>query len=203
MTTLRAQESETRSVIQSALGLVADLPSLSHAPRTYVAEMIVVRVFALFEAVVEDVACRLVCGAPYSDGSMPTLNRTRPTSGLERARQAMRTFGRADPHNKLRWNKASEIRRNLEHLFPSNEHFVLSLTGHGQFISDLRKVRNHIAHNNAGTRKRFHEVVRNEYGASINGMTPGRMLLSSRFTPSIVERYCRQTRIILLDAMKA
>jgi len=114
----------------------------------------------------------------------------------------MRNFNRPSPHNKLRWNKASEIKKNLKFLFPQNEHFVTVIDVHGQFISDLRKVRNHIAHGNVGTRRKFSEVVKNYYGASVNGMTPGRMLLSNRFSPLLVEEFCRKTQIILLAAIK-
>ncbi len=114
----------------------------------------------------------------------------------------MKKFGRSKPLKNLRWSKSSEIKKNLEFLFPQNEHFVDIVNGHGRFISDLRKVRNHIAHNSVGTRRRFNEVVSNYYGAPVNGMTPGRMLLSGRFSPILVEEFCRKTQIILLAAIK-
>lgn len=202
MSTLSPQAAQIRTTTGTALTLVTQLPALNSVPRQYVAEMLVVRLFTLFEAVIEDSACRLVCGADYCDGTSSSLQRPRPTQGLQRARDAMRHFGRADPHNRLRWNKAGEIRKNLEFLFPTHEHFIDTIDGHGQFISELRKVRNHIAHNNHGTRRRFNEVVSNYYGASINGMTPGRMLLSNRFSPIVVEQFCRKTQIVLLAAIK-
>lgn len=184
------------------MSLVAQLPQLECVPRLYVAEMIIVRVFAMFEAVVQGASCGLVCGAVYCDGSKSLLQRSRPTRGTVRALDAMRHFGRSTPR-KLRWGKASEIKKNLEFLFPANEHLVNVLAGHGQFISDLRKVRNHIAHKNIETRGQFDEVVSNVYGASVNGMTPGKMLLSSRFKPMVIERYCRQAQIVLLAAIRA
>lgn len=203
MPSLIQQAELIRSTIDRALVLIAVLPSLEGISRLYVAEMIIIRVFSLFEAVVEDSACKLVCGASYCDGMLPALQRERPTRGYERARIAMCTFGRTDARNRLRWSKAGEIGRNLEYLFPQNEHFVDTLRGHGRFISDLRKVRNHIAHGNRGTRIKFNGVVRNYYGADINSMTPGRMLLSSRFTPILVEEFCRTTQVILLTAIRA
>ena len=156
----------------------------------------------MFEALVEDSACRLICGAKYCDGSAPSLQRSRPTHGFERAKNAMRTFSRREPHNLLRWNKAREIKKNLEYLLPTTEHFIDIIVGHGQFISDLRKVRNHIAHCNAGTRKKFDQVTSNYYGASVNAITPGRLLLSNRFSPILLEQFCRKTKIILLTAIK-
>ena len=196
------QADQIRRTTAKALTLVTHLRSIDRFPRLYVAEMIIVRLFALFEAVIEDSACRLICGSKYCDGASPLLQRPRPTQGFERARNAMRIFGRTDPHNLLRWNKAREIRKNLEKLFPTNEHFVDTVVGHGQFISDLRKMRNHIAHGNASTRRKFDGVVRNYYGANVNAMTPGRMLLSSRFSPLLLEQFCRRTQVILLTAIK-
>ena len=202
MPTLHLQADHIVQATKKAMILVRHLTTLGSLPRTYVAEMIVVRLFAHLEAVVEDSACRLVCGAQYCDGSSPALQRACPTRGFERARGAMATFGRTECRP-LRWNKASEIRKNLDHLFPANEHFIGTIVGHGQFISDLRKVRNHVAHCTPGTRGKFDEVVRNYYGASVNGMTPGRMLLSSRFSPLLLETFCLKTQIILLSAIKA
>ena len=137
MPTLGPQADQVRSTVATALALVGRLRSLGDLPRRYVAEMIVVRLFALFEAVIEDSACRLVCGAAYCDGSVAALQRPRPTQGLVRARNAMSTYGRTDPRWMLRWTAASEIRYNLEYLFPSNEHMVQTILGHGQFIADL------------------------------------------------------------------
>lgn len=203
MQTLSPQADHIIGTTRKTMALVEHLWSIDGIPRTYVAEMVVVRLFALFEATVEDAACRLVCGAKYCDGSSPQLQRSRPTQGFERARKAMSDFGRVEPRTVLRWGKAGEIRKNLDQLFPMNEHFIDTIVGHGQFISDLRKIRNHIAHCAPGTRRKFDEVVRNQYGAKVNGMTPGRMLLSSRFSPILVEQFCRKTSIILLSAIKA
>ena len=206
MSTLLPQADQIHRTTTTALTLASRLQSVDGLPRLYVAEMIAVRLYSLFEAIIEDSACRLICGAKYCDGSSPLLWRPRPTRGFERARNAMRTFRRPNPDKfQLRWGKAGEIRKNLEHLFPTREHFIETIVGHGQFISDLRKVRNHIAHGNAGTRRRFDEVVRKYYGANVNAVTPGKMLLSSRFSPQrriLLERFCRTTRIILLAVIK-
>ena len=203
MPTLLPQADQIRYTIETALTLVTRLQSIDGLPRIYIAEMIAVRLFSLFEAIVEDSACRLICGAKYCDGSSPMLHRSRPTKGFERARDAMRTFNRPNPNKfQLRWGKAADIKENLEYLFPVREHFIDTIVGHGGFISDLRKVRNHVAHGNAGTRRRFDEVVYNYYGANVNAITPGKMLLSSRFSPLLLERFCKQTRIILLAVIK-
>lgn len=208
MSTLRPQADQIRQTTATALTLATDIRSVDSLPRVYVAEMIAVRLYSLFEAIIEDSACRLICGAKYCDGSSPRLQRPHPTRGFERARDAMRTFERPKPEKEkfqLRWGRAREIRKNLEYLFPPREHFIDTVVGHGQFISDLRKMRNHIAHGSVGTRRKFDEVVRNYYGANVNAITPGKMLLSSRFSPQrriLLETFCQRTRIILLAAIK-
>ncbi len=205
MSTLLPQADQIHRTTATALTLVSGLQSVDDLPRLYVAEMIAVRLYSLFEAIIEDSACRLICGAKYCDGSSPLLQRPNPTRSFERARDAMRTFGRPASEKeklRLRWGGAGEIKKNLEYLFPTNEHFIDTVIRHGQFISNLRKVRNHIAHGNTGTRRRFDEVVRKYYGANVNAITPGKMLLSSRFSPLLLERFCRTTRIILLAVIK-
>ena len=135
----------------------------------------------------------MVCGFRYCDGSAATLIRPKPIRGLASARTAMQIFNRANPRNELRWSRARDIADNVEMLLGPNEHFVDTLLGHGGFISDLRKVRNHIAHGNDGTHQKFQESVANFYGAKVYGLTPGKMLLSSRFRPTLVEQFCIKT----------
>jgi hypothetical protein len=202
MSTLSPQAAQIRATSNQVLTLVSRLSSVDCLPRQYVAEMIIVRVFALFEAIVEDSACRMVCGAQYCDGTNANLRRRRPARGHLSALKEMQMFGRTEPHKSLRWNRSRDIKKNLECLFPVNEHFINTLVGHGQFISDLRKVRNHIAHGNYDSKCKFTEVVRNYYGANVYAMTPGRMLLSARFRPVLVEQFCRKTQTILIAAIK-
>ena len=188
--------------VDSALSLLETLPNLQGVARHYIAEMIIIRIFALFESVVEESACRLVCGAAYSDGTTPQLLCPRPTHGFLRALNAMRNYNRTKPRT-LRWNKPAEIRANLDRLLSPSEHFITTLRAHGHLLSDLRKVRNHIAHANRRTGTKFQQVVLNYYGAKVPSLTPGRMLLSPRFTPSLAAQWCRKTRIILRTALRA
>ncbi len=200
---LTKDAAQIRKITDAALNVSQNINSIETVPRTYVAELLVVRLFSMYEIFVENVSCRMVCGYNYCDGSKPDLLRERPAAGSQRALQAMRNFNRDAPHYLLRWSKPSEIKKNLECLFPSSEHFLNSLSNHGNVISDVRKIRNHIAHGNVGTRRAFNAVVRNYYGADINSMTPGKLLLTPRFEPILVEQFCRTIRIVLLESIKA
>ena len=61
MRTLQSQASKVQTETAAALGLVGQLTTIATTlPRQYVAELIVVRLFSLFEAIVEDAACRMI-----------------------------------------------------------------------------------------------------------------------------------------------
>jgi len=199
---LSAQSERVEVVSQQIAEICDQLETIETIPRTLIAELALLRVFSLFEIFVEDCACRLVCGASYCDSSEPTLLRQRPTAGIERAKNEMRRYDRADPHMLLRWNSAVEVRKNLERLFPEDEHFVSSLVAHERLISDIRKIRNHVAHGNRGTRTRFNDVIRNYYGADVNSITPGKMLISQRFNPPLLKTFTAKLRIIMLESIR-
>lgn len=203
MASLNGQKVRIETQVERALSLLNSIPGIRGTSRHYLAEIALIRVYALFESVLEEAACRLVSGADYLDGSSPNLLRPQPTRGFERARRAMRTFGRSSPRIPLRWNKPSEVRDNLSELFPPTEHFVVHFQQHGKTISHIRKTRNHIAHANVGTRLRFQEVVEDLYGAKVPTITPGRLLLSPRFFPTTAERWCKELRIIMKGAIRA
>ena len=204
MPTLRPQLERARRETAFALTIVSKLaePGSHSIPSHYIAELVLLRMFALLESALEESACRLICGARYCDGYAPQLLRHRPVRGLEKARAEMREYNRATPMNRLRWTRARDIAENLEKLLPRNEHFVTTVLNHGVHISDMRKIRNHIAHRNAETRKRFQDVIYQHYGARVPGLTPGKFLVSSRFSPSILEQMCRQTQIVIRAAIR-
>ena len=70
-------------------------------------------------------------------------------------------------------------------------------------IDELRRVRNRIAHNNAQSRTNYRDVVRRHYGAFLNHVTPGMLLLSSRKKPTLIEQYIKKQRIFVKDIIKA
>ena len=97
MPALLSQAKRVREQVQVARQLIDRITVIDDIPRQYVAELIIVRIFALFESIVEDSACLMVCGAPYCDDQRPNLLRPTPTRGRVRALSAMRDYGRSDP----------------------------------------------------------------------------------------------------------
>ena len=202
MPNLRLQVARVNQETSTVLELIDKLSGPFTISRHYIAEILLLKIFILLESCVEESACLLVCGGPYCDGSLPSLLRGRATRGRARAKHEMQNFNRATPRQYLRWTSASQVSENLRLLFPPNEHFVSTLRIHGRLISDMRKVRNHIAHRSLETREKFQHVVLQEYGAKIPTLTPGRLLISSRFSPSLLEKWCSELQLMIRTALK-
>ncbi len=179
-------------------GTIGNLPS---AHQKLVAEIVLLRLFYLFENIISSVASKLACGATYSDGSAPILLAPRARSSLA-ARVLFQNHGRTKPRI-LKWSQASEIKNNVKHIIDVNDNFGTVIDSHGVLIDDMRRVRNRIAHNNAQSRKNYREVVRKHYGAYMNHVTPGLLLLTPRITPRLLEQYIRQERILVKSTLKA
>jgi len=169
--------------------------------RKFIAEITLLRAFSVCEDTLLLVACKLVCGAPYCDGSKATL--------LSRARSAddaedkMRNFGRGKARWNLCWTRATEIKENLRYLVDSKDHFMTVIDQNGTFVDEFRRVRNRIAHNNPNSRKAFSVVVRRYYGAHLNNISPGTLLLSDRRSPVLIDQYLTKCRLLMKHLLKA
>lgn len=182
------------------LSLGGTLGSLSALHQKLVAEIVLLRLFSLFENLITSVSLKLISGARYADGTVPVL--LARTRSLQGARVLLERHGRARPRQ-LIWSKAGEIRDNLRHVMDQNDNLMTVVDRNGAFIDELRRVRNRIAHNNAQSRKNYRNVVMRHYGAYINNVTPGVLLLTPRLKPSLLEQYIRRERILARDILKA
>lgn len=158
------------------------------------AELVMLRLFDEFQEALAGVALRLACGTPYIDGTMPALLATpaRTTSG---ARTLFETHGRRKPTS-MKWSRVKFINETTKHVFRTSEPFVVACNANALAISEMQAIRNRIAHANTNSRGAFASVVGRYYGAPLNGVSPGTLLLSPRFTPTLLERYvavCRLT----------
>jgi hypothetical protein len=107
-----------------------------------------------------------------------------------------------DVPDQLMWSKASEIKENTKYVIDPNDNFSQVIDRNGSLIDELRRVRNRIAHNNAQSRRKYREVVRRYYGAYMNHVTPGVLLLTTRIRPALIEQYIKQERILVKDILK-
>jgi hypothetical protein len=192
----RTHDTET----QRLLDLSGTLNCLSLVHQKLVAEIVLLRLFSLFENLIVSVSLKLACGATYVDGSNPTL--------LVRARSSkhaltlFQTYGR-NKQRLLQWSKAADIKENLRYVINYTDNIATVVDRNGVLIDELRRIRNRIAHNNVKARKNYREVVRRYYGAFMNHVTPGILLLTPRIRPPLLEQYIRQERILVKDIVKA
>jgi len=159
--------------------LLASTVTLAPAHRKHIAEIALLRLAILIENSMKSVFCKLLCGADFIDGTSPLLiapaQRNAPL-----AVKAMKDHGRQKSKYSLSWNDGAEIRDNISMLIDRNDNCHAELIKHAGFMSEIRWIRNHIAHRNLGTRKNFVKLIRRYYGAKISGVTCGNLLLSPR-----------------------
>lgn len=183
------------------LNLGGTLDSLPALHQKLVAEIMLLRLFSLFENLISSVSLKLMSGASYADGTTPSLF-TKAVSARH-AIWLLTKHGRNRPRPQLIWSKATEIKENLRYVMDKKDDLVTVVDRNGAFIDELRRVRNRIAHNNAKSRRDYRDVVRHHYGAYMNNVTPGMLLLTPRRRPSLLEQYIRQEKILAKDLVKA
>lgn len=164
-----------------------------------IAEIALLRMFYLLEMTFRAIACKVLCGGVYLDGSSALVLRRCATSA--KAVSEMQRYSRERPRD-LRWTKTSDIKENLRHLIDPSDHLIRVFDQHGSFIDEVRRVRNRIAHNNPKARADFRVVVRRHYGAELNSVTPGALLLSTRRAPPLMEQYLLKSRILVKELVR-
>lgn len=177
--------------------------SLAPGHRKFIAEIALIRLSVLIENTMRSVFCKLACGATYLDGSKPTIlaqQRNIPT-----ALGAMRKLNRSRPRNNLPWNDGSEIRENIQFLIDPNDQCHWSLKNHAPILTEIRYVRNHIAHRNAKSRTNFVKLIRKYYGAKVPGVTCGNLLVSPRVSAArpLLAVYLITANVMLKDIIRA
>jgi len=144
---------------------------------------------------------KLCCGTAYLDGSAPTLLVEQKSTAA--AVVAMKSLNRTRPIN-LSWNDGPSIRTSVEHIVDPTEHCIAVIRNFGAHFTEMRYIRNHIAHKNEGTRANFRKLVKRYYGANVPGITSGLLLLSSRVsTPPLIEVHIRKSRTLIKELLKA
>ena len=160
-----------------------------------VTENVMLRLFDLFLESIESIAAKLLCGAVYSDGTIPhviiSVAKSKKTAVI-----LMSNHCRAKSRT-LHWSKVNEIKENMKYVLNSGDHFITTLDNHSLLIEEMRCVRNRIAHNNEKCRRDYQSVVRRYYGVVANSVTPGTLLLSPRATPPLINQYLAKSRILI------
>ena len=182
--------------------LIPDTRLLPPAQQKFVAEIAMIRMFLLLDNTFASVAAKLLSGAQYLDNSAP--KRLATAASVASARVAMRTLGRQQPKRYLTWTQSKTIRDNLVHTMHSSDPYFGVIRNHATLLTELRFIRNHIAHGNSGTRADFRKVVVQHYGGLKRGVTPGLLLLTQAFgSTCLLERHLVSSRVLVRELVRA
>lgn len=196
MRTLQTDYAECVSELTKLSALARNVGKLEPVFQKLVAEITFLRLFYVLENGFQAFACKLLCGCSYLDGSLPVL--LSPSASISAAADRMRKFGRVRAHD-LKWSKASEVNENVRYLIDASDHYVRVINFHGSLIDEMRRVRNRIAHNNQQSRKNFRVVVHRHYGAYLNQVTPGLLLVSPRRSPPLLDQYLAKALVLVKE----
>ncbi len=188
---------DTRRRIDYLANFRSDSRDLAPRYQYFIAELIMLRLFAMMENAIADVAYKLVAGAVYINGNKP--RRLFSASSIAGARTAMLTYGRSKPRQNLSWTKYKYIKESTSTVLESTEIYLTYAQVHGGTLDELRKVRNFIAHRNSTSRIGYKQVVLATYGAN-SKIDVGPFLVSEqRSSPAKIDSYLLTVKIIIAD----
>ena len=177
----------------------AESKSLSPMHQYLIAELIMLRLFSILENAIEDLACKLVAGAPYANGIHPA--RLYTAKSMDDARQAMLSR-RAKPLSKLRWNRVKDIRESTSTVLSPAEPFIKYAQVHGNRLNEMRQVRNYVAHRSSDSRTGYKQVVRSIYGANSRVKVEAFLTSQQRRPVAKIDEYLATAGIIISELAK-
>lgn len=181
--------------------LKVDSESLEAKYQHFISEMLMLRLFSIFEDTISEIAFKILSGAVYSDGQIPRLNV--PITTIANARNVCLNYGRPRPSQNLKWTKASYIVDSVRYVMDPNEPFILNAQIHGNTIEKMRKARNVIGHNSPSAKADFKTLIRIVYGANIK-LSIGAYLCSTKRNPvANIVKHFSEVRTILKSVSKA
>ena len=182
------------------IGLQRTMHVLPAKYQKLTAEIVMLRLFDVFQHHLHRIVCKVACGSGYLDGSKPQLlYRARSIAGAE---TAMETHGRSRPLGFLRWSRIADVTDNARYVIAPKDHVLVSLRRNGYIVDEMRRVRNRIAHSGQGARQDYAVVLRRYYGAQVRGVVPGTLLLSSNWNPTLLVRYLSSTRTLARELVR-
>jgi hypothetical protein len=203
MPSLLIDYSDFRAETARLTALLASTTALAPAHRKFIAEIALLRLAILIENSMKSVFCKLICGATYFDGAAPSL--LVQQRNIPAAVNAMQNLGRQKTRNSLPWNDGAEIRENIRYLIDPTDQCHQVLVNHASYLTEIRYIRNHIAHRNDKSRTNFVKLIRRYYGARARGITCGNLLLSPRVssTRPLLETHIVRANVMMKDIVRA
>ena len=188
---------DTRRGIDYFATYRSDSRDLAPRYQYFIVELIMLRLFAIMENAIADVAYKLVAGAAYINGNKP--RRCFSASSIAGARTAMLAYGRSKPRQNLSWSKSKYIRESTSRVLASTESYLTYAQVHGGTLDEMRKVRNFIAHRNSTSRRGYKQVVRATYGANSKVGVGPFLVSDQRSSTAKIDSYLLAVKIIIAD----
>jgi hypothetical protein len=167
--------------------------------RYALSEIVLIRAASIFEESLATVACKLACGAKFSNGHGDKILVI--SQSILGAQTSMRLQGgaRTKPRVYLKWTRAKYIRASTKGVLDPTSHYLDTCQKFGSAIDEIFEVRNHAAHKTSSTRRNYLKWVKAQYGQERN-LQLGYFLLTKNLTPTPnIERYLTSIRVIVDD----
>lgn len=179
----------------------AGLPQIDPKLQRLLAELVMLRLVDEFQEAISGIAARLACGAVYADGSAATLL-TAPAGSVSGAITLFENHVRSN-RKFAKWSRVDFIAETTKNVLSPANAFIGACTANSLTISEMQAVRNRIAHGGQNARMAFRTVVVRRYGAALNHVSPGLLLLSPRFAPCLLDQYIAACRLIVRNCSKS
>ena len=178
--------------------ILASTSSLEPRVQFAIAEVLVLRTYAIYEGSISALAYKLASGAKYLNGKRPAL--TVVSRSQDAARKMMLNHGRKNKKDYLKWSTIKSIKESAGRIIDLTDPYFQNLQPYASIINEMRRVRNFVAHKNSTSRKDFKNVIREQYGVD-RKYSAGKFLLANGGNGrKHLDRYIRSTNILIRAA---
>ena len=152
------------------LDKIENNPGVLHQPQVdLIFELAFLKIFIAWEQFLENTFIRYMCGASSLSGGKPI--QIVSVRYLEDALKVI--YGSRDYAD---WTSVDVILTRANSFFDSGEPYATPLQSAATELTNMRGIRNHIAHHSKKSREDFKKVFVNIYGFRPQGMSAGRFL---------------------------
>ena len=156
------------------------------------------RLFAICEQAIAEIAFKLACGATYANGRTPSVL-IGCISLNDAAFKMLNHRPSRDRVRFLKWTSANAVEKSIRYVLDTGDAFYLNVLNHSVLLNEMRVVRNEIAHKTRSTRSEYLTELARIYGVPTR-LNMGPFLTSNvRHPRSNIIRYLQSVPLILND----
>ena len=191
--TIRETEESVDRLIRYRADSIALVPMFQHL----VSELVLLRLSAVMESAIDELACKLVAGATYTNGNHPV--RLQTAGSIAKAKLIILVSRKGNRGRYLAWARASDIGDNLWKVLGNTEPIITYAKVHATLLDEIRKVRNYVAHNSVDSRNGFQKVIRTKYGANASVSAGAFLTSTQRWRTARSDDYLAGAKVIVAD----